>query len=318
MRRAQHANRDASQREGESSADDHAEDIYPPRGGILVPMQADNEVISRWSEAALFWEKHREIIRQMFGPVTAALSEDGLIRGGCAVLDVATGPGEPALTIASSVGPAGTVLGIDAVSGMVDAARRAADRLGLRNAQFHVASADHLPFPAETFDSVVSRFGVMFFPSPVDAVREMLRVLKAGKKLALAAWYLAEENPFFSTLSRVIDPYVVSPPLAPDAPDTFRFASPHKLSDVLDRAGALFPSERILQFTIDVPVSGEDFWALRCEMSETLRKKVAMLSTGQLAAVKSQALEAFRAYSTDHGLSFPAKVVIVSGAKTGT
>lgn len=45
----------------------------------------------------------------------------------------------------------------------------------------------------------------MFFPSPVDAVREMLRVLKPGKKLALAAWYLAEENPFFYTPSRAIE-----------------------------------------------------------------------------------------------------------------
>jgi ubiquinone/menaquinone biosynthesis C-methylase UbiE len=168
-------------------------------------MQPDQKAISVWRDSAPFWEKHREIIRQMFAPVTQALVEDGLISSRHAVLDIATGPGEPALTIAALVGPEGKVFGIDPAPEMVEAARRAANHLGFRNAQFDVASADRMPFPADTFDAVVSRFGVMFFPSPVDAVREMLRVLKPGRKLALAVWHFAETNPFFNTLSRVID-----------------------------------------------------------------------------------------------------------------
>src|SRR6266516_865503 len=189
------------------------------RPGILLWMQPDQEVISVWRDSAPFWEKHREIIRQMFAPVTQALVEDGLISSGHAVLDIATGPGEPALTIAALVDREGKVFGIDPVPEMVAAARRATDHLEFRNAQFDVAFADPLPFPANIFDAVVSRFGVMFFPSPVDAVREMLRVLKPGRKLALAVWHFAERNPFFYTLSQVVDRYVESPPLAPDAPD---------------------------------------------------------------------------------------------------
>jgi ubiquinone/menaquinone biosynthesis C-methylase UbiE len=278
-------------------------------------MKPDQEVTSVWRDSAPFWEKHREIIQQMFAPVTHALVEDGLISGGHTVLDVATGPGEPALTLAALVGAEGKVLGIDPAPEMVEAARRATDHLGFRNAQFDVASADRLPFPADTFDAVVSRFGVMFFPSPVDAVREMLRVLKPGRKLALAVWHLAERNPFFYTLSRVIERYVDSPPSAPDAPDPFRFASPGKLRDVLAEAGAMAPSERLLQFTVQAPISVEDFWILRCEMSEKLREKVAMLSREQLPEVKREALDALRGYSTDRGMSFPAEVLIVSGTK---
>jgi ubiquinone/menaquinone biosynthesis C-methylase UbiE len=278
-------------------------------------MKPDQEVTSVWRDSAPFWEKHREIIQQMFAPVTQALVEDGLISGGHTVLDVATGPGEPALTLAALVGAEGKVLGIDPAPEMVEAARRATDHLGFKNAQFDVASADRLPFPADTFDAVVSRFGVMFFPSPVDAVREMLRVLKPGRKLALAVWHLAERNPFFYTLSRVIERYVDSPPSAPDAPDPFRFASPGKLRDVLAEAGAMAPSERLLQFTVQAPISVEDFWILRCEMSEKLREKVAMLSREQLPEVKREALDALRGYSTDRGMSFPAEVLIVSGTK---
>src|SRR5437867_4527781 len=254
-------------------------------------------------------------MQQRFAPVRQALVEDGLVSGGQAVLDIATGPGEPALTIAALVGPEGKVFGIDPAPEMVEAARRAANHLGFRNAQFDVASADRLPFPADTFDAVVSRFGVMFFPSPFDAVREMLRVLKPGRKLALAVWHFAERTPFHYSLSRVIDRYVDSPPPAPDALDAFRFSTPGKLREILNEAGAIAPSERLLQFTIQAPISVEDFWALRLEMSDKLREKIATLSKEQMVEVQRQALESLREYSTDRGMSFPAEVLIVSGTK---
>ena len=282
---------------------------------ILLLMQPEQEVINRWTGSAPYWEKHREIIRQMFAPVTQALVEAGQIGTGQVVLDIATGPGEPALSVAGLVGPKGKVFGIDPIPEMVAAARRAADRLELRNAQFDVAFADKLPFPADTLDAVISRFGVMFFPSPVDGVGEMLRVLKPGRRLALAVWHLAENNPFHYSLSRVIDRYVESPPLAPDALDAFRFANPGKLRAILSEAGAISVSERLLQFRIQAAISLQDFWTLRIEMSEKLREKIARLPNHQMTEVKSHTLESLREYVTDSGMSFPAEVLIVSGAK---
>jgi len=219
------------------------------------------------------------------------------------------------MTIAALVGPEGKIFGIDPAPEMVEAARRAAARLGFRNAQFEVSSADRLPFPADTFDAVVSRFGVMFFPSPVDAVREMLRVLKPGRRLALAVWNSANRNPFFYILQRVIERYVDSPPPAPDSPDAFRFAIPGKLRNVLSEAGAIAPSERLLQFDVQASISVEDFWMLRSEMSEKLRETLATLSGEQRGEVKRQGLEALREYYTKRGMTFPAEVLIVSGTK---
>ena len=278
-------------------------------------MQPDQEIIKRWSDSAPFWEKHRDILRQMFAPITQALVEDGKIESQHSVLDIATGPGEPALSIAAMVGTNGKVFGIDAIPQMVTAARRAAERLGLKNVQFDVAFADQLPFQADTFDAVISRFGVMFFPSLLQGVREMLRVLKPERKMALAVWHYAERNPFHYTLSRVIDRYVDSPPLAPDALDAFRFARPGKLKDVLAEAGAMNAFERLLQFRIQAPVSVEDFWTLRQEMSDKLREKMAMLSKQQASEAKSEMLEALSGYSTGEGMSFPAEVLIVSAAR---
>jgi ubiquinone/menaquinone biosynthesis C-methylase UbiE len=284
--------------------------VHPEAKGVQEKTAID------WRNAASAWEKHRDLIRDMFAPVTQALIEDALIQRGHTVLDIATGPGEPALTVAEFVGAEGKVFGIDPAPEMIAAARREAERLGLKNAQFETAGADHLPFPADTFDGLVSRFGVMFFPSPVDAVREMLRVLKPGRTLALAAWHFAEKNPFLNEVTRIVDLYAQQHlNTTPDAPDTFRFASPGKLKDVFVEAGVLNPSERLLQCTMHVPVSVEACLTLRCEMSEKLRDKMAVLSAEQLTEVKRQSLEALRPYANASGMSFPAEVLIVSGAK---
>ena len=280
-----------------------------------MPTQPNNAVITRWSDSAQFWEKHRAIIRQMFAPVAQALIDDAKIRAGQTVLDVATGPGEPALSVAEWVGPEGKVVGVDPIPAMIEGGRRAADRFGLKNVKFEVASADSLPFPDATFDGAVSRFGIMFFPSPTDGAREVLRVLKPEGKLAFAVWSSIERNPFHSVLSEVLDRFVEPTRLAPDAPDAFRFASPGKLLRILSEAGVADPTERALQFKIDAPVSVEEFFALRSEMSESFHKKLAALSVQQSAEVKRLALEAFRKYSDGRGISFPAEVRIVSGMK---
>ena len=272
------------------------------------------EVINRWAESARYWEKHRATIREMFAPITEALIAEACIGRGSAVLDIATGPGEPALAIAEFVGSEGKVVGIDVVAEMVDAARREAGRRKLHNVSFAVAPADALP-GENSFDAVVSRFGITFFPAPVLAIREMLRVLKPRGRIALAVWHFAHRNPFHYTISRAVERYVDQPALAEDAPDAFRYAAPGKLCSVLSEAGAAEASERLLPFSIRAQVSLEEFWTLRSEMTERLRNGLAKLPTEQMAEVRREAIEALRAYSGEHGVNLPAEVLIVSGRK---
>ena len=155
----------------------------------------------------------------------------------------------------------------------------------------------------------------MQLPAPPRQPGTVGRPRKHGGELALAVWHLPQSNPFFYTLSQVIERHIDSPPVEPDAPDAFRFAVPGKLRDVLGQAGAIALCERLLPFTIEAPLSLEDFWVLRIEMSEKLRQKIASLSPEQLSEVKREALEAMGEYSTTRGMSFPAQVLIVSGSK---
>lgn len=276
--------------------------------------QPDAEVV-RWSSSAPYWERHRNIIGHMFAPVSEALIEEAGVAPGNSVLDVATGPGEPAIRIAQFMGASGEVVGVDPVPGMIEAARREAARLSLSNVHFEVAGADSLPFPNNRFDAVVSRFGIMFFPSPAAGVREMLRVLKPGRKVCFAVWSFGDANPFHSSLARVVYEYAPPQPLPPDAPDAFRFATPGKLLTILKEAGCSNPAERLYRFAMDVPLSAEDFWSLRWDMSEKLRERLAALPPDGLADLKGKAIEAFEQYSREGRLGFPGEVLLVSGSK---
>jgi ubiquinone/menaquinone biosynthesis C-methylase UbiE len=292
----------------------------------------NKEVIGQWSESARYWEKYRAVILEMFAPVTEALlREAGIDRGedtrtrALQVLDVATGPGEPALTIAERAGTGGSVTGTDVAAEMIDAARREAERRQLRNARFEAAFTDALPFADDTFDKEVSRFGVMFFPDPVACLREMLRVLKPGGKMALAVWGPAENNPFHNSIAKVVDRYMEKfvakggDPAAtkPGATDMFRYAQTGDLAGVLKSAGAANVSERVLRFAIRASLRAEEFWTLRSEMSEKLRTRLAMLNAEQRAELDRDAVAAIEAYAEGNGVSFPAEVLIVSGEKAG-
>src|ERR1044071_5095924 len=232
-----------------------ADGDFPRAIGRTMPEH--DEVLGRWSRTAPFWDQHRETLRELFGPVSEALIEEADVVPGCSVLDVATGSGEPALRLAEVVGPGGTVAGVDPAAGMIEAARRVTAERSHKNLRFEVAGADSLPFPNDRFDAVVCRFGVMFFPSPIDGIREMLRVVKPGKKVAFAVWHHLDSNPFHYSLARLTDRFAPEPPLPPDAPDAFRFAVPGKLRDIVAEAGAIDVAERVFRFSINAPLSVE-------------------------------------------------------------
>jgi len=134
--------------------------------------------------------------------------------------------------------------------------------------------------------------------------------------ISFVVWCREEANPFFSTITDVIDRFVEVPPEDPDAPDAFRFAAPGKLAGILEKGGAKNVIERNLNFEIKASISFEQFWQLRTEMSETLRAKMARLSPAQLPTIKQTVADAAQKYFASGTMSFPAEALIVTGRKS--
>jgi ubiquinone/menaquinone biosynthesis C-methylase UbiE len=268
-----------------------------------------------WQENAHHWTKHSDTIHTMFVPLTRALIERAGIREGQSVLDVAAGAGEPSLTIAKTVGSTGSVMCTDAVLEMVEAARSNAKRLGLTNIEFRQCSADSLPFAKNSFDAGVSRLGIMFFPDPVAAVREMLRVLKPNGTLAFAVWGKSEINPFCYLITGVIERHVKGAVVDPHAPNAFRFAETGKLAGVLSEAGAIDIDERVFNFNIEAPLSPLQFWTLRSQTSDTLREKLAQLPAAQQTQIASEVEQAVKDFFPNNQMRFPAQMIIATGKK---
>src|SRR6266481_8493247 len=212
--------------------------------------EEQNKVLQAWQTSAPYWDKYRALITQMFAPITSGLIEEARIGVGHNVLDIGGGSGEPSLTISGIVGPTGSVMYTDPVAGMVEAAQAEAGRRGLTNIQFRQCSADDLAFADRTFEVAVGRLSAMFFVDPVTAAREALRVILGDGYISFVVWGPKEANPFFSTVTDVIDRFVEVPPQDPDAPDEFRFALPGKLAGILENADAKNVTARQLNFEI--------------------------------------------------------------------
>lgn len=272
-----------------------------------------NDLLCEWNESAPYWDKYRDIIRAMFMPLTRALIEDARVVPGQSVLDVAGGNGEPSLTIAETVGPNGLVTCTDFAAEMVEAAKAAAAGRGITNINFRQCSADALPFADDTFDVAVSRLGAMFFPDPLAGLGEMLRVVKPGGSLAFVVWRASEVNPFFSVTSEIVARYVEPAPEDPDALSAFRFAESGKLAGLLKEAGAVDVRERILKSDIAAPVTLEDYWEMRSEISDSLRSTLASLSDEQKTQIAKDVEHAVAPFFPSNQMKFPSETLIVVG-----
>jgi ubiquinone/menaquinone biosynthesis C-methylase UbiE len=121
------------------------------------------------------------------------------------VLDVAAGNGNASLAAARRFAE---VISTDYVGSLLEQGRKRAEADGLP-VTFQQADAECLPFPDESFDVVLSTFGVMFTPSQEQAARELVRVCRPGGKVGLANW---TPEGFIGRLFKVVGKYVPPAP----------------------------------------------------------------------------------------------------------
>lgn len=152
------------------------------------------------------------------------------------VLDVGCGTGQTTRD-AARVAVAGSAVGIDLSSAMLEVAGTRAEREGLRNASFLHADAQVHPFEPASFDLAISRTGTMFFGDPAAAHANIARALRPGGRLALAVWRSQSENEWFTAFTSALAAGrdLAAPP--PEAPHPFSMSDPDRVSGLLRAAG---------------------------------------------------------------------------------
>jgi len=121
-------------------------------------------------------QRHNQILRRSYG-----------IRPDDHVLDIGCGAGQTTRD-AARMARAGAAVGVDVSASMIERARRLTDATGLANVSFERADAENHPFPSESFDVAISRFGTMFFARPVAAFANIGRALRPGAHLVTMVW----------------------------------------------------------------------------------------------------------------------------------
>jgi ubiquinone/menaquinone biosynthesis C-methylase UbiE len=158
---------------------------------------------------------------------------------GARVVDLGCGFGDTTLEIARRIGPRGSVVGVDASHRFVEAAREEARRSSRVNATFRTGDVQTAPLEGP-FDMAFSRFGTMFFASPVAALRNVRRALVDGGKLCMIVWRRREDNAFLhvaESIVRIAAGTIESNGEPTCGPGPFSMAGPDTTSDILHAAG---------------------------------------------------------------------------------
>lgn len=221
------------------------------------------------------------------------------------VLDIACGTGILAREILRRVGPSGRVAGIDPAPGMIEVAKQNAPAV-----EWQEGTAESLPFADESFDVVVSQFGLMFFTDRTRAIEEMLRVLTSGGRFAMAVWDSLDNIPAYASavelLQRTAGQQAADALRAP-----FVLGDRSELSKMFSEAGAnsiqvtthpgtaLFPSVRMM---------------VEAELRGWLPLMGVTLSEEQISQILNEAETVLDAYVTSDGrVRFDVSAHIVTG-----
>lgn len=278
------------------------------------PVPDHKEMIRQeWIGAAPLWQKwNRKFVIQTRAATELVLRGADLAPG-MEVLDLASGTGEPALSLAQAVGPQGRVVATDLVPQMLEAARQNAAAQGLDNMEFRMADAESLPFPDGEFDRVTCRFGIMFFPDIPKAMAEVHRVLKPGGRVCFAVFGSLEENPIFLVSLGSFLKRVKMPPLPPDAPHIFRFADETKLANALSSAGFRDVSTNKQRVTFPWPGPAEECWEATRDLAAPFKKLIEAIPPEQAGEVIREILNGVRRFQVGDLINLPATVIIAVG-----
>jgi SAM-dependent methyltransferase len=189
-------------------------------------------------------------------PVSAGLLGTARLQPGERVLDVACGTGVIARLAAEAVGSTGSVTGIDLAPDMINVARATPASAG-PPIDWHIGDAAALPFPDDTYDTVLCQMGLMFISDRPAAVAEMRRTLIPGGRAVVST--PGAIQPPFEILERALVEHIGAD-LGGFVRAVFSMHDPDALAAILRGAGLRDVTATVKQATLRLPAPAEFLW----------------------------------------------------------
>ena len=273
---------------------------------------ADTKAAQRrqWDQAAHSLRTWSIAFDRFVAPVTWAMVAHARIGRGAAVADVATGFGEPALTLAEVVGPTGEVVATDLSPGMLGVAAERARRRGLQNVRFVEMDAEEPTLPEARFDAVTCRLGLMFVPAVDVAVARLAALVAPDGRLVTAVWGPAPANPSIALAAKTLTAFLDRAPCPPGTGGLFDLGRPDVLATAFVDAG--------LDDVHEDRVAVDFVWpSVEAYVAYQRRGPLRSLTADQDPVREAAAWEAVAAaaasLSSRRRLHLPGEVVVVSG-----
>ena len=280
------------------------------------------EAIQAW-DGPLFdrFVRFREILTTGLGVHGEAALRLVPPQPGQRVLDVGCGFGDTTQRIAALVGPEGDAVGVDAAARFIETARAEAEEAGVSNTRFQVADVQASTFE-DRFDLAFSRFGTMFFLSPVAALRNVRAALEPGGRLAMVVWRRREDNDWVYRAQTIVEG-IVSRPKEYDeptcGPGPFSMANADTTSEILVQAG--FKEISLRRCDIPILIGHDLEEAIEMVMALGPAGEILRLAGDRAAHLHGAVHDALRAglaeFETEDGIRAPSSTWIVSASAPG-
>jgi ubiquinone/menaquinone biosynthesis C-methylase UbiE len=269
----------------------------------------------QWQAAAEAWHRWGPTLSDWLGPATEVMLDMAGIGPGSRVLDVAAGAGEQTLRAARRVGPEGYVLATDISNNILQYAAAESGKAGLDNVETRVMDGENVAELEEaSFDAVISRVGLIYFPDQHKALTGMHRVLKPGGKVAAIVYSTAENNKFFSLPISIIRRRAQLPPPLPGQPGPFSLGNPGVLEAAYQKAGFREVEVRVMLAPLRL-ASAREYVRFAQESFGALHQMLSGLSETEREAAWAEIEQELGKFENAQGFEGPCELVIGVGVK---